>query len=268
MLALLFAAALAADTSSADLRSLVRKALSGLYLEDERRGQFLFKARNDKKDFDAAGKVTNHTSYVWERIDVEGFPFGRSIERDGKPVTAEERKSEEAAMRKRLAELKAGTAPAPPKKPNPADEWYSEFPEALEYKLVGEDTVNGRLALLMEASPKAGYKAKNMRARVFEKMHARIWIDKSASELVKAEAEMFDTVSVGYGVLGRIEKGTRLKLQRRMVGDGVWLIESQSLKYSARILMVKNLRSETATEWWDFRKRPTPAPVIAPATRP
>jgi len=267
MLALVFAAALATETS-ADLRNLVRQALSGLYREDDRRGEFLFKARNDKKDFDSAGKVTNHTSHVWERIDVDGFPFGRTIERNGKPVTAEERKGEDAAMWKRLAELKAGTAPDPPKKPNPANEWYSEFPEALEYRLVGEEMVNGRAALLMEASPRSGYKPKNMRARVFEKMNARIWIDKAASELVKAEAEMFDTVSVGYGVLGKIEKGTRLKLQRRLVGDGIWLIESQSLKYSARILLVKTLRSETATEWWDFRKRPKPALVIAPATRP
>ena len=106
MLALLFAAALAAETS-ADLRELVRKALSGLYREDDKRGEFLFKARNDKKEFDAAGKVVSHHSYVWERIEVDGFPFGRTLERDGKPVTDEERKGEEAAMRKRLVELKA-----------------------------------------------------------------------------------------------------------------------------------------------------------------
>jgi hypothetical protein len=267
MLALLFAAALAAEPTSADLRALVRKALSGLHREDERRGEFLFKARNDKKDFDAAGKVINQTSYVWERIEVDGFPFGRTIERNGQPVSAEERKSEDAAMRKKLVELKSGNT-APPKKTNPQDEWYSEFPDALQYKLVGEEMLNGRLAVVMEASPNPAYKARNMRARVFEKMNARIWIDKAATELVKAEAEMFDTVNVGYGVLGKIEKGTRLKLQRRLVGDGVWLIESQSLKYSARILLIKNLRSETATEWWDFRKRPKPPLVIVPATRP
>ena len=71
---------------------------------------------------------------------------------------------------------------------------------------------------------------------------------------------------MGYGVLGRIEKGTRLKLQRRMVSDGVWLIESQSLRFSARILLFKTMRSETATEWWDFRKRPKT--TTARETRP
>ena len=55
--------------------------------------------------------------------------------------------------------------------------------------------LNGRPTLLMEATPKPGYKAKNMRARVFEKMKARIWIDKASSELVKADADMFDTVT-------------------------------------------------------------------------
>ena len=95
-----------------------------------------------------------------------------------------------------------------------------------------------------------------MRARVFGKMKANFWIDKATSELVKADAEMFDTVSVGFGVLGKIEKGTRFRIQRKLIADGEWLIESQYTRFGARILLFKTLRNESTTEWSDFRRRP------------
>ena len=265
----------AAENPAPPLKEVVRKSIAGLYLEEERRGEFLFKARNERRELDASGKVTSQSSHVWERIEIDGFAFGRTIERDGKPLTPAERKSEEAAIQKRLTELKApvrsagvgGRSPAasatPPRRP-PQEEWFQEFPEALNYKLNGEEILHGRPALRLEAEPKPGYQPKNMRARVFEKMKANIWIDKATSELVKADAEIFDTVNVGFGVLGRIEKGTHFTIQRRLVDGNVWLIESQSLRFGARILLFKNMRTESVTQWTDFHRRPTKADGAKP----
>ena len=97
----------AAPTTPEQLRAIVRKAIDGLKNEDERRGQFLFKARNERKELDADGKVLSQHSHSWERVEIDGFPFGRTLERDGKPLTGQERKSEDAAIQKRLVELKA-----------------------------------------------------------------------------------------------------------------------------------------------------------------
>ena len=80
---------------------------------------------------------------------------------------------------------------------------------------------------------------------------------------MKADAEIFDTVNVGFGVLGRIEKGTHFSIQRRLVDGNVWLIESQSLRFGARILLFKNMRTESVTQWTDFRRRPTKGGAVA-----
>ena len=255
----------AAGPPAPPLQEMVRKAIGGLYLEEERRGDFLFKARNERRELDASGKVSSQTSHVWERVEIDGFPFGRTLERDGKPLTPAERKTEEGAIQKRLAELKAPgkAAGSAASTRRPQDEWFQEFPEALNYKLVGEESVAGRPALRLEAEPKPGYQPKNMRARVFEKMKANIWIDKATSELVKADAEIFDTVNVGFGVLGRIEKGTHFSIQRRLVDGNVWLIESQSLRFGARILLFKNMRTESITQWTDFRRRASKGGAVA-----
>jgi hypothetical protein len=271
MLAATAAFARPAETPD-ELRELVRKSLTGILKEEERRADFLFRVRNERKELDAAGKVTSSKSYVWERIEIDGFTFGKTLERDGKPLTAEQRKAEDEAIQKRLAELKAPTTAqaavsSQPKKRSQQEEWYQEFPEALDYRLAGEETIGGRIALRLEATPRPGYQPRNLRARVFEKMKTTIWIDKVSSELVKADAEMFDTVNVGFGLVGRVDKGTRFRLQRRMVNDGVWLIESQTIRFSARFLLFKNLRNEATTEWSNFRLRSKPVASVQ-GTRP
>ena len=270
--------ALAAETPD-QLRELVRKSAAGLQQESERREQYLFKVRNERKELDNSEKVTSWHVRTWERIEIDGFTFSRTLERDGKPLAAEERRIEEAAIQKQLAELRAPPAaiagaggvvvqPATLRKRPAAqsqDEWFREIPNALNFKLMGEEIINGRPALKLDATPQPGYQAKNMRARVFEKLKATLWIDKATSELVKADAEMFDTVSVGFGVLGRIEKGTRFRMQRRLVADGDWLIESQSVRFAARLLLFKTMHSESTTEWSEFRRRPAVAIAASPA---
>jgi hypothetical protein len=270
---------LAAETPS-QLREMVRKAAAAFNLEDERREQFLFKARNERRELDSNGKVTSERSTVWERIEIDGFAFGRTLIRDGKPLTAEERKSEDADIQKRLVALKVPVQTAGvgrteqreqqtnlPRRKTAQHQWFQEFPEALDYTLVGEEVMNGRAALHLAATPRAGYQAKNMRARVFEKMKCQLWIDKATMELIRADAEMFDTFNVGFGILGRIEKGTRFQIQRRPVADGIWLIDSQSVRFGARLLLVKSMHQESTNAWTDFRRRATPA-VAAIAAKP
>ncbi len=268
------AAGLTAAESPVSLRELVRKAVAGLHLEEEHRDAYLFRARTERKELDADGKVSSQRSHVWERIEIDGFPFGRTLERDGKPLTDAERKSEDAAINKRLAVLKAppsvlaslagdSESTVTPKRRGQQGEWFHEFPQALDFQLLGEETINGRPALHLNAEPRPGYQAKNMRARIFGKLKAQLWIDKASAELVKADAEMFDTVSVGFG-MGRVEKGTRFRIQRRLVSDGVWLIESQSMRFGARIFYFKNMRTEASTQWSDFRPRPVKAATVPP----
>lgn len=254
--ALLLAATAAWADTPADLRALVRKSLAGIQREEERRSQFLFKVRSERKELDSDGKVASRNSSVWERIEIDGYTFGRTLERNGKPLTTEERRSEDEAIQKRLTELKASKLPQqePPTRSQQQD-WYKEFPEALDYKLAGEETFNGRATLRLDATPRPGYEPKNLRARVFEKLKATLWIDKASSELVKVDGEMFDTVNVGFGVVGRVEKGTRFRLQRRQVSDGVWLIDSQTVRFAARFMLFKSIRSEATTEWSEFRRR-------------
>lgn len=262
-----------------ELRETVRRSLAGLRAESERADQYLYRTRNDRRELDAGGKVASQSSYVWERIEIDGFTFGRTLERDGKPLSDRERADEEKAIQKRLAELRApvktagaagGSGVSARRGPaGGGQDWFQEFPDALDYRLLGQELLDGRPTLHLAASPRPGYQAKNMRARVFEKMKGELWIDLATSELAKVDAEMFDTVSVGFGVLGKIEKGTRFAMRRRvMTTDQQWFTEERTIRFSARVLLLKSIRTESTSLLSDYRLRPSMAakPITASAT--
>jgi len=246
-----------------EIRDLVRKSLSGLNSEDERRRDWVYAMRQDRKEFDSSRKLKSHSSFVIRKEWVDGIQVTRSIERDGKPVSEDMKKIEDDQIKARVAELKNLTPEQRraqqeqgSRRDKEQDAWIQEFPEALDYRPAGEEMVNGRPALLFDCSPRPGYRSRNLRARVFEKMRGRVWIDKAESEMVKADAETFETVTIGFGIIGRIEKGTRFSLTRRRVADRIWFTDSQFLKFDVKYLIVKSMHREVRWEQYDFRPRP------------
>ena len=262
------ALALAAPAATTpEIRALVKRSLDGLATEDENRSQWLYTIRGDRTEFDSSGRQRSQRTWHWRRIEIDGHVFGRTIERDGKPLTEEEKKQEEESIRQRLAELKAPApeTPKPVKKRQTKDEdaWIREFPEALDYQKAAEETIAGRRTIVLDAVPRPGYKPSNLRARVFEKMKARLWIDEAEGELARVEAEMFDTVNVGFGVIGRIQKGTRFQLRRQRVDRGVWLANEQVIRFAARFLLVKNFHQQVRNFYTGFERRPSALPAVA-----
>jgi hypothetical protein len=145
------------------------------------------------------------------------------------------------------------------------DSWWKEFPEALEFRKVGEESVNGRPALVLSFSPRPGYKPKDLRARFAAKLRGKVWIDQSDTEFVRADAEVFEPVSIGWGVVGKVDKGARMTLERHKTADGAWVPDSQMTRFIARLL-VKTWGQEQTTRYAEYHRKPGP-PVAAAGTR-
>lgn len=252
---------LSAQTAE-NLRELVRKALSRLEENQERVvANYGFRRAGERREFASDGKLKSENRWVVERVLRDGFFFSKLVEREGQPVPEAEQKGLEEQFLKRAAELKAMTSEQRKQmreeeraRERREDEWLRELPDALEFRSAGEETINGRTALLIDCSPRKGYRPKNIRARVFEKMKGRVWIDKTDSEMVKAEAEMFDDAAIGWGLFGRIDKGTRFLLSRRKIGPDTWAPEVQSIKLSARLLF-KSIGRETVNRYSHYQHR-------------
>jgi hypothetical protein len=82
----------------------------------------------------------------------------------------------------------------------------------------------------------------------------RAWISETDHELVRVDAEAIQTLSIGFGLLARIHKGTRLSFERRKVNGEAWLPARSSYAGSARVGLVRTLRRQGISEYSSYRK--------------
>jgi hypothetical protein len=261
-LPLLLLAASAFPESVDENRNVIRKAAELLVKDDENWAKLLFVRRREVKELDSAGKLKSKNSVTVRREPYEDLVVSRVIARNDLPLTAAEHKKQDETIKSGVDSLRQRIAKEGPQKPETQRrksgdaEIIQQFPEALDYKLIGSENKFGHQTNVYEFSPRAGYSAPNLKYRMFEKVRGKCWVDKATNQLVLVEAEVYDHVTVGFGVVGRIGKGTQFRLQRNEALPGMWVVESQTMKFDARLMLVKNLRQEVDVRYSEFRLRP------------
>jgi len=250
--------ALASDPT----RELLHQTIANYEQSQKRMADYLFDRRSDNRQLEANGSVREQTTIVVRRDLIEEVPIQRMIERNGKPLSEDELAKERAAVRKALDEHKALSSDEQRKRleglvgPQREMEFLKEMPDALDYRYVDSEWRDRREILHFVMSPRPGYKAKKMQARVFEKIRGDIWIEKRSAEIVKVDAEVFDNVSVG-GFLAKVEKGTRFLLERILIEpENVWLMQRTRLRFATKIMLIKSIRQERESVFSNYRLVP------------
>lgn len=136
-----------------------------------------------------------------------------------------------------------------------------EIPAAFLFRLIGIGTISNRPAWIIEARPKPGYRAVHSRARDFEKVRATIWIEQDTYHWVKVDADVLNTISVGFGLL-RIAPGSSMHFEQTRVNDEIWLPSSMLVRFEARLALVKGLRGEYDIRYSDYRKFQSDSKIV------
>jgi hypothetical protein len=222
-----------------------------------------------EKVLDSNGNVKSTSSKTRDILFIRGERYTRLIERDGKALSPDERKTEEEKLSKRVAGSEAESEADYNKRMASREarrqkerEFLQELPEAFDFKLVGEDQIDGRAVWIIEANPDPGYKPRVSKAQLFQKFRGKVWIDKLDYEWVKAECESIDTVSFGF-FLARLGKGARLTFEQVRLNDEVWLPKRIQVRYDARLALLKHRVGEVEQTMYNFRKFQTDSRILS-----
>jgi hypothetical protein len=88
----------------------------------------------------------------------------------------------------------------------------------------------------------------------FRRVKGKVWVSESEYEIVRAEGELIETISIGAGLLARLHEGTTVLFQRRKVNGEAWLPARLDVKGSVRLLLLKRLRMGSTQEFSGYRK--------------
>ena len=226
--------------------------------------RFGFRMLNETEKLDKHGQVEEREEHVYENQPVDGAPYWRLVEKDGRPLTEKELEKErkrEKKYRKRLAD-----------KSDPKDDERVAFNEDLVSRYIvhreGLEDIKGRPAYVISFEPKSGPLPKKKRMDyALNKSAGRLWIDRETYEIAQLEFELLDKVRLWWGFIGSIQQ-MRGRLQREPV-DGyrdVWLPRRFDIYMNGRILF-KSLHRNEKMKWSDFRKLPEPAQHAAAASK-
>jgi hypothetical protein len=254
------AAAAGAVRAAEDPREIVRRSIETDRHNAKLSENYTFIEREDQQQLDSQGRVKRRILETYDITLTEGSPYRRLVGRDDKPLSPDEERKEQSKLDKSIVQRRAET---PEQRAKRLDKWRKErdreraflreMLDAFDFRLAGEETLNGRPVYVVDGTPKPGYRPKTREARFLPKLKGRLWIDAEGYNWVKMEAEVTDTITF-YGIAARVAAGTRLFLEQVKVNDEVWLPQRISIKAQARVFLVKKINGEWDISFRDYKK--------------
>jgi hypothetical protein len=248
---------------------IVRRAMEHDVSNWEKQTNYTFVQRIEQRELDSDGRVKFTKSSTEEIMFLYGQPYAHLIKRNDQPLpdsesrkvekklndTMEKRRQETPADRqKRLADFD--------RRHREEHSFLLEVPEAYDFRILGEETLNGRPAYVMMGEPRQSFRPKLNAARVLPKLRPKLWIGKNDYEWLRLEAEVIDTITWG-GFLLRLHPGSHIELEQTLVNNEAWLPRHAHISFDARIALFKSMRLEVDAQFSDYKKFRTDSKIIS-----
>jgi len=229
---------------------------------------YTFLERTAEHKLDAEGHVKSKEVKTYDVTLLEGSPYRRLVQRDDHPLTPEEEKGEQQKLEKSIADRMKESAGARQrriadyeKRRKREQETMHEVAEAFDFKVAGEERLDGRAVWILEATPRRGYRPRSRDAKILPHVRGKLWIDQATYRWVKVDAEVIDPVTWGL-FLVRLDKGAHVWIDETRVNDEVWLPRLIAVTASARLGIFKQLRVREETTYRDFKKFRTDSKLV------
>ncbi len=126
------------------------------------------------------------------------------------------------------------------------------LPDAFIYRYAGKiDTPDGS-AIHLTFGPNPKFSPPDLTTRVLTGIRGDIWIDADDLRVVRIDGHIFKTVDYGWGLLGTVNPGGTVLLERTKTSECGWQLTRLSIHLHGRALLFKTLHisiEETATDY-------------------
>jgi hypothetical protein len=210
-------------------------------------------------------KTTPKGSTTKIYVETKDATAGIVIAYNGKPLTPEQRRAEEARIERFV------TNPEELRKKQRQEREDTErtmrivraIPDAMLFEYAGEEQGSdgvgkaGEPLVRLKFRPNPHYDPPTHVEQVLTGMQGEILIDADRHRIAKIDGTLFRDVGFGWGILGHLDKGGHFLVQQQVVGDNRWEISRMSLEFTGKILLFKNLSINSSEVYSDFREVPS-----------
>ena len=216
-----------------------------------------------QRELDAQKNDHTHWRYRFHREDEKGTQdrdvidakegqIARTLLINGQPLSAEQRANDDARMRK-LVDDPSERAKRAKREKEDEDKLMTMFkaiPDAFVFKYDGEE--NGQVRLTF--SPAPHYDPPTRELQVFRSLSGKMWIDHAAGRMARMDGTLFEDVTFGWGLLGRLNKGGTFSVVQSDVGHGHWDIIALDVTMSGHAIVFKSINVKQKQRVTDFQR--------------
>ena len=212
---------------------------------------YTYQKRALRESLDATGRPLTSEEKLYQVTLIEGRPFNRLVKIQGRELSSEESRREdarEAKFRRRFISADA-KEPAARKEGVMTPELLGRYQFAVEQRVV----LSHRPTLVLTFKPKEGTpSSRTVQDKLLNRMAGTVWIDEGDADIARLEVSLAASASVGwFGWLGSLSR-CDISLERQRMPDGVWINFKQVLLIQGRELTAA-LRFRTTDESSGFR---------------
>jgi hypothetical protein len=250
-----------------ELQPFLQEVRKRLDTDDQRQSGYMYlQTRRDHK-LDKAGRPTDESVKISESYPgLPGEPrWARLLSEDGRPVPARELEKADDDRRKHVEkyarklqedaeQVRAKQEREREKDRRERAENIDDVFRVFDVRVLGREALEGHDTIVFSLTPRPGVKPKTRSGNIIRNFTGRAWISESDYELVRLEMEAIDTVSIGFGLLARLHKGSQASFQRRKVNDEAWLPAVAKYNVSVRVGLVAVMRRGALVEYSNYKK--------------
>src|SRR5215470_4914621 len=166
----------------------------------------------------------------------DGSIYRQLVSNDGSPVVSAKPERVERGVRKNEDKV--------------IDDVFAGY----DMRIIGREEIEGRPAIRISFEPRPGYRPVTREGKIIHHVAGEAWVNESDHQLVRIDAHVIDTISLGFGLLARLQKGAMVHAERQKVNDEVWLPAKTEVLLSARVLLLKGLHVREILEYSDYKK--------------
>jgi hypothetical protein len=185
-------------------------------------------------------------------IDTKEGQIARTLLINGQPLTTEQRADDEARMKKLVedASERAKRAKRVKEDEDKGTQMFKAIPDAFIFKYDGAE--NGQIRLSFFPNPH--YDAPTRELQVFRSMSGKMWIDRAEGRLSRMDGSLFEDVTFGWGLLGRLNKGGTFSISQVRVAADHWEIVGLDVKMTGHAVIFKSINVKQIQRLTDFRR--------------
>ena len=240
------------------IRDLLRRVAEHDLENEKRLRDYTYVQREEEHKLDGHGTIKKIESSTSEVLVIYGEQVERLIAKNDKPLSADETKKEEERIQK-ITDKRKNESDSDRRKrleeKNKEDgrKFVLDVADAYNFRLVGNDLLDGRETWVLDADPRPSYEPKSREAKMLPKLKGRIWIDKAEMQWKKFDITTTDTISFGL-FLARVHKGSRIVVETTRVNEEVWLPKYLSVHVDVRVALLKNFNEDLEQIYRDYKK--------------